>query len=146
MMNKYELIYDLEEHLQMCPNEEYYLSYNQVEMIVNFFKQLQQENKQLKEQFKQRDEVIEGMVKMETSESIKNLSREQLEKFTLNLLHHDHIQTHRANDLEDKIKKLEKYCDDSLQKLLNPFVFMPPGNIILELKKEIQKILEVTDA
>lgn len=61
-MNKYELIYDLKEHLETCSNEEYYLSYNQVEMIVNYFNEFQKENKQLQEQLKQRDEVIEEAI------------------------------------------------------------------------------------
>lgn len=50
-----------------------------------------------------------------TPESIKNLSREQLEKFTLDLLHHDHIATHRANDLEDIIEEAIDYMYECLE-------------------------------
>ena len=46
---------------------------------------------------------------MQTLESINNLSRDQLEKLAFELLHHDHIQTHIANDLEDIIEETIKY-------------------------------------
>lgn len=42
---------------------------------------------------------------MQTPKSIKNLTREQLEKLTLELLNIEHKATHRANDLEDIIEE-----------------------------------------
>lgn len=49
--------------------------------------------------------------KFEIPESIRSLSREQLERFCYDLFHHDHVQTHRANDLEEKILRAVIYLN-----------------------------------
>lgn len=48
-------------------------------------------------------------MKLETPESIKSLSREQLEELCLSVMSSENKATHRANDLEDIIEETIEY-------------------------------------
>lgn len=52
---------------------------------------------------------------MEIPQPIKNLPREKLEKFCVNLMNSEHRAVHRANNMEKCIEEIEKYmksCTD----------------------------------
>lgn len=81
-------------------------------------------------------------MKQETPESIKNLSREQLEKLCLSAMSSENKATHRANYLEDLIDKIYgksvKILDyyDRYKQL--------PKNILIDIY-DIQKEIEEDD-
>lgn len=51
---------------------------------------------------------------MEIPKSIKDLPREKLEEFCVNLMDSEHKTVHRANDMEECIKEIEKYISEEL--------------------------------
>lgn len=51
---------------------------------------------------------------MRIPQSIKNLSKEQLEEFCINLLHTNDFQVKRANTLEDSLKEFRSWIDNEI--------------------------------
>lgn len=73
---------------------------------------------QLEQIIDEKSQVIKELKSIEAPESIKNLSREQLEELCLSAMSSENKATHRANDLEDIIEEATEYINQSIVNVL----------------------------
>lgn len=84
---------------------------------------------------------------MITPQSIKNLSREQLEEFCINLLNTNNFQVKRANTLEDSLKEFRNWIDNEIFKYQTGWCTQDLGTTIrvgaeINMLQKVSKKLE----
>lgn len=99
--------YVLDEFHSECNFNEKYCPKCGVEIEKSDYQIKQDEEyiEQLEQIIEEQSQVIKNLKSIETPESIKNLSREQLEELCLSAMSSENKATHRANDLEDIIEE-----------------------------------------